>query len=83
MAIFYLVWFLHRPRGFVDNASDRDRYSYLAYCLSISIASAKSGSHTRCWYAHASSLLGSIGIDIDHLPPFQFSLDASAHVLPS
>ena len=28
-------------------------------------------------------MLSSIGIDIDCLPPFQFSLDAPAHLLPS
>ena len=44
---------------------------------------AESGSHARCWYAQVSSLLSLIGIDMDHLPPFQFSLDALAHLLPS
>ena len=28
-------------------------------------------------------MLGSIRIDIDRLPPYQFSLDAPAHLLPS
>ena len=28
-------------------------------------------------------MLGSIGIEIDRLPPYQFSLDAPAHLLPS
>ena len=82
-AIFDLVWFLHRLRGFADMAGDRDRYSYLAYCSSVSTAAVESGARARCWYAQVSSLLSSIGIDIDHLPPFQFSLDAPAHLLPS
>ena len=84
-AIFDLVWFLHRLRGFADTAVDRNRYSCLAYCSSISIAAtdSSSGSRARCWYVQVSSLLSSIGISMDHLPPFQFSLDAPAHLLPS
>ena len=76
VAIFDLVWFLHRLHGFADVARDRDHYSYLAYCSSVSMAAAESGARARCWYAQVSSLLSSIGIDIDRLPPFQFSLDA-------
>ena len=51
--IFDLVWFLHRLRGFADTAVDRNRYSYLAYCSSISIAAIEfgSGSCACCWYA--------------------------------
>ena len=84
-AIFDLVWFLHLLRGFADTAVDRNRYSYLAYCSSISIAATESGSSSRahCWYGQVSSLLSSIRISMDHLPPFQFLLDAPAHLLPS
>ena len=43
----------------------------------------ETSTRSRCWYAQATSLLGSIGIEIDRLPPYQFSLDAPAHLLPS
>ncbi len=46
-AIFYLVLFLHRLRGFADAIGDRNRYSYLAYCSSVSIADVESGSRAR------------------------------------
>ena len=64
------MWFLHRLRGFADMAGDCDRYSYLAYCSSVSTAAAESSARARCWYAQVSFLLSLIGIDIDFLPPF-------------
>ena len=63
-AIFDLVWFLHHLCGFVDHVGDCDRYCYLAFCSSVFTVSIESGFCRRCWYAQASSLLGSIGIDI-------------------
>lgn len=80
--IFSLVWLLHRLRSFVDSFDDRHRYSYLAYCSSMEVASSDSGHRSCCWYTQVSALLGLIGISLDHLPAFQFSLDALAHLLP-
>ena len=82
-AIFYLIWFIHCLHGFVDSIDERGRYSYLAYCSFVAIARSNTNSCARYWYAQASSLLSSIGIDIDCLPPYQFSLNAPAHLLPS
>ena len=81
--IFELIWFLHRLRGFMETCADRHRYSFLAYCSSVEIMRSNTSARSRCWYAQATSLLGSIGIEIDHLPPYQFLLDAPAHLLPS
>ena len=41
-----------------------------------------SGHRSHCWYTQVSALLGLIGISLDHLPPFHFSLDAPTHLLP-
>ncbi len=81
--IFYLIWFLHRLRGFMETCVDQHRYSHLAYCFSVEITRSDTSTRSRCWYTQTTSLLGSIEIDIDRLPPYQFSLDAPAHFLPS
>lgn len=47
-AIFDLVWFLHRLRGFADSVGERERYSYLAYYSSVDIASSDRCSRARC-----------------------------------
>ena len=81
--IFDLIWFLHRLRGFMETCADRHRYSFLAYCSSVEIMRSDTSARSRCWYAQATSLLGSIRIEIDRLPPYQFLLDAPTHLLPS
>ena len=81
--IFDLVWLLHRLQGFVDSINGKCCYSYLAYCSSTLIVASNLTSRVCCWYAQESRLLNTIGIDIDHLPPFHYSLDMPTHLLPS
>ena len=46
--IFDLIWFLHCLPGFADFVGKRDRYSYLAYCSSLAIASSDTSSQAHC-----------------------------------
>jgi hypothetical protein len=81
--VFDLISLLHRIRRFVDTAKGRDRYPYLAYRSSESIASASSLVHSRCRYVGVLDLLASTSITMDHLPPFRYSLDTPGHFLPA
>ena len=67
----------------METCANRNRYSFLAYFSSMKIMRSNTSTRSRCWYAQATSLLDSIGIEIDRLPPYQFTLDALAHLLPS
>ena len=67
----------------MESVVDQHKYSHPAYDSSVEIMRSDTSTRSHCWYAHATSLLGSIGIEIDRLPPYQFSLDALAHLLPS
>ena len=67
----------------METSVDRHRYSFLAYCSSVEIMRSDTSARSRCSYAQVTSLLGSIGIEIDHLPPYQFLLDALPHLLQS
>jgi hypothetical protein len=81
--VFGLISLLHRIQSFVDTTKGWDRYPYLAYCSSESIASTSSLVRSRCWYVGVSDLLASVGITMDRLPPFRYSLDAPGHLLPT
>jgi hypothetical protein len=81
--VFGLVSFLHRIWGLADSAKGRDRYPYLAYCSSETIALSSPLGRARGWFAGVSDLLESVGIQIDRLPPFRYSLDAPGHLLPT
>jgi hypothetical protein len=61
----------------------RDRYPYLAYCSSETIALSSPLGRARGWFAGVSDLLESVGIQMDRLPPFRYSLDAPGHLLPT
>ena len=81
--IFRLVSFLHQIQGLTDSIKGRDRYPFLAYCFSQTIAHASHPGRTKCWLTGVSSLLASVGIQLDRLPPFQYSLDAPGYLLPT
>ena len=68
--IFDLIWFLHRLHGFMETCADWHRYSFLAYYSLVEIMRFDTSARSRCWYAQATYLLGSIGIEIDRLPPY-------------
>lgn len=79
---FDLFWLLHQLWSFVDCPDDSHIFSYLAYYSYKEVAGSDSGHRSHCWYIRASALLGLVGISMDHLPPFQFSLDTPTHLLP-
>jgi hypothetical protein len=81
--VFGLVSFLHHIRGLADSTMGRDWYPYLAYCSSETIALSSPLGRARGWFAGVSDLLESVGIQMDHLPPFLYSLDALGHLLPT
>ncbi|KAH9310554.1 hypothetical protein KI387_025589, partial [Taxus chinensis] len=64
---------------FGDFFDERDRYPYLAYCSSVSIAQAMG----RYRFSGNFALLDLVGIQIDCLPPFQYSLNTPSHLLPT
>jgi hypothetical protein len=70
-------------RSFVDLAKGRDQYPYLPYCSSESIALYSPHGCTRCWFARVSDLLESVGISMDRLHEFRYSLDKPGHLLPT
>ena len=80
--IFKLVSLLHSLRGLADTRKGRDRYPYLAYCSSMHIARMQTG-RPKCWYTSVTEILKVLGIQIDCLPPFQYSLNAPGHLLPN
>ena len=81
--VFRLVSFLHRIRSYADSRSGQDRYPYLAYCSSETIALSSPPGRARGWFAGVSDLFESVGIHIDRLPLFRYSLDAPGHLLPT
>ena len=63
-AIFDLIWFLHHLHGFAESVEGQHRYPYLAYFSLVAIVDSDLGTRAHCWYAQATILLSSIGIDI-------------------
>ena len=80
--VFRLVSFLHWIRGLADSSKGRDRYPFLAYYSAQTIFRDTHPGRTKCWLTEVSDLLASVGIQLDRLPPFQYSLDAPGHLLP-
>ena len=80
--VFNLVSLLHRLSRYADLTKGREQYPYLAYCSLESIALANPPSCTCCWHAGVFDLLEFVGIAIDWLPPFRYSLDVPGHLLP-
>jgi hypothetical protein len=80
--MFGLFYFLHHIQGLVNSVMGRYRYMYLDYHSSNMISLSIPSSQTRGWFARVSDLLGSMGIHINHLPLFWYSLDALGHLLP-
>ena len=72
-AAFQAITYLHRVRGFSSSSDSRLCLPWLA--LSSSMALSADG-HQRCWYSRLSSWFTRLGLDLDWLPPFQYSLDA-------
>jgi len=81
--IFRLISFIHRVKSFKNSDSMRERYPYLALCSSEVLASDHSTGRTRGWFSEASRLLQWMTISPERLPLFKYSLDASAHLLPT
>jgi hypothetical protein len=79
--MFRLVPFLHYILSLVDLAKGQDRDPYLAYCSFATIALSHPLGRARGCYAGVSHLLESMGIQIDRLSSFRFSLDAPNHLL--
>ena len=80
--VFILVSFLHRIQGLANSAKGQDNYPYLAYCSAETIARTAHLGKAKCWLTGVSNLLTSVGIQLDHLPSFQYSLDSPGHLLP-
>jgi hypothetical protein len=81
--VYGLMSLLHCIQSFADTTKGKDWYPFLAYCSSESIALASSLIHSHCWYVGVSVLLVLVGITMDRLPPFRYSLDALGHLLPT
>ena len=81
--IFRLASFLHWIRGLADSSKGWDRYLYLAYYSAKTIARATHLGRAKCWLTGVSSLLTSVGIQLDRLPLFRYSLDAPGYLLPN
>jgi hypothetical protein len=75
------VSLLHHIRSFANSTKGRDRYPYLACCSSETISLSSSSGRARCWFTGTSDLLEYMGIRMDRLPPFRYSLDAPSHLL--
>jgi hypothetical protein len=56
---------------------------YLAYCPSKSIALSSPPGCAQCWFVGVFHVLEFVGISMDQLPPFKYSLDAVGHLLPT
>jgi hypothetical protein len=78
-----IVSLLHRIRSFVDSTKGQDRYSYLAYCSSESIALSSPYCRTWCWFVGVSDLLEFASISMDQLLPSRYLLDVLGHLLPT
>jgi hypothetical protein len=70
-------------RSFTDTTKGQNWYPYLAYRSSKSLASISSLVRSQCQYVGVSDLLAFIGITMDRLPPFIYSLVAPSHLLPT
>jgi hypothetical protein len=81
--MFRLVSFLHRIRSFGDSVKGRDRYPYLAYRSFEVVSLSSPPGWARCWFEGVSGLLALVGIRLDCLPTFRYSLDARGHLLPT
>lgn len=71
-AAFQAVTYLHRIREFGDTTSGRARLPWLALTSSMDLAGR---GDTHCWYSRLSKWMTSLGLDMDRLPPFRYSLD--------
>lgn len=56
---------------------------HLGYRSSDAIACASHSGKAKCWFTGVYDLLKSVGIQIDRLPLFRYSLDALGHLLPT
>ena len=81
--VFRLVSFLHCLQCLANSIKIRDRYPYLAYCSSKTIAHSTPSGRARCWFTGVSNLLELVGIQLDRLPPFRYALDVPGHLLPT
>ena len=78
---FQVITYLHRVKDFGSSHDGHLRLPWLA--LSSSMALSDEGDQI-CWYSHLSSWLSRLGINIDRLPPFQYSLGApSSYTSPT
>ncbi|KAH9318707.1 hypothetical protein KI387_020476, partial [Taxus chinensis] len=57
--------------------------SHLHFFFREAIALSDSLRRRHSWYAEVFKLLGAVGIRMDHLPPFWYSLDTPNHLLPT
>jgi hypothetical protein len=78
-----LILLLYRIRSLLDTVKGGEQYPYFAYYSSESIASASSLICSRHYCVGVSDLLASVGITMDWLPLFRYSLDALGHLLPT
>ena len=74
-AAFHAITYLHRARDFSSSSDGRLRLRLPWLALSSSMALSAEGDQ-RCWYSRLSNWFTRLGLDIDRLPPFQYSLDA-------
>jgi hypothetical protein len=80
-SIFGFVSLLHWVHGYADSLANRDHYPYLAYYFSEAIATINASGWGCCWFAEVTCLLQLVGISMDHLPPFRYSLNSSNRIL--
>ena len=71
---------LARSIAFLQNVWSLPRIRYARLALESARQLASQGDH-GCWYAQLTSWFHLHGIDIDKLPPFQYSLDAPSVAL--
>jgi hypothetical protein len=80
--VFKLVSLLQHLWSFIDSKKGQERYMYLVNHSSDSISLDIPPGHVQCWFVGVSDLLELVGISMDHIPLFEYSLDAPAHLLP-
>jgi len=81
--VFKFVSFQHRIQSFVDLVKGRDQYLYYAYFSSKTISLSSPPCRVSGWFAKVSNLLWFMGIQLNYLPPFKYSLNAPSHLLPT
>ena len=70
---FQAITYLHRVKDFSSSSDGRLRIPWLALSSSMTLSA---DGDQRCWYSRLSSWFTRLGLDLDRLPPFQYSLDA-------